>query len=75
MDLDPGAIERMFSELMGDEYLWTANDHGTFFDVTPVADVREHWLGDECWCKPVREFVPRGLPDLMFTHQALDGRE
>ncbi len=75
MDLDPRAIENMFRDLGNGSHEWIVNDCVLFNDIVPVADTMEHWMGDECWCKPKTEFVPDGLPDTMFIHNASDGRE
>lgn len=47
----------------------------TFVEVVPINDTKEHWLGDECWCLPVKTRILGGIPDLMFTHNSSDRRE
>jgi hypothetical protein len=29
---------------------WRITWYATFADVVPVDDIKEHFLGDECWC-------------------------
>jgi len=31
---------------------WHVEYKGSFFEVLPDDDTKEHLLGDECWCKP-----------------------
>lgn len=54
---------------------WAVTDRLTFIEVTPIRDIKQHFLGDECWCGPVVDTIPGGLPDLMITHNAADERE
>lgn len=49
-----------------------ANDPILFIDIIPLDDDKEHYMGDECHCKPEikRE---NGVP--IITHNAYDKRE
>jgi hypothetical protein len=40
---------------------WKWEDLGQFVELTPVADVKEHLSGDECWCSPAKETINRVL--------------
>mgnify|MGYP006952669854 CR=1 FL=1 len=51
---------------------WNIHDLGDFMDIVPQDDLKEHFLGDECWCTPEVDYV-NGYA--MFTHQAADDRE
>lgn len=48
---------------------------GTYFEILPQDDIREHFAGDECWCNPRIEYEPDGQPDQMIVHNAKDNRE
>lgn len=41
-------------------------------DYWPSGDLKEHWLGDECWCKPNTVYKD-GVPIIM--HHSQDLRE
>lgn len=38
-------------------------------NIMPIADLKEHEFGAECWCRPMVEY------DVVFIHNSLDGRE
>ena len=54
--------------------MWITIQYLSIFDIYPVEDIREHYMGDECWCNPRLEPVD-GTPGLMIVHTALDNRE
>lgn len=41
------------------------------FHVVPIADLRDHELSLDCWCKPYVDEEEESL----IIHNALDGRE
>lgn len=51
---------------------WKWIDHGSFVEVLPLADLKEHNLGDECWCNPRRIDEQGERP--VISHNAKDGR-
>lgn len=57
---------------------WEMWERGTFNEVLPQDDLKEHLLGDECWCNPKVEHVegvPAGGVDVLITHNSADKRE
>lgn len=54
---------------------WETWDRGSFMEVLPQDDLKEHWLGDECWCNPRLEEVEGGMPNIMIVHSSADQRE
>ncbi len=57
---------------------WEMWERGSFNEVLPQDDLKEHFLGDECWCNPIIENVtgvPPGNPDILITHNSADKRE
>lgn len=51
---------------------WSSFDRGQFVEVLPNNDIKEHYLGDECWCNTTIEYI-RGKA--LITHNSMDGRE
>ncbi len=74
MDTDLTAIENIFKSLYEGQNLWRATCYGDFVDMVPVADTRDHYLGDECWCLPVKRDILQVEPRMMIGHRAMDGR-
>lgn len=35
------------------QYQWKTTELHGAFEMVPVNDTREHYAGDECWCKPL----------------------
>lgn len=57
---------------------WEMVPRLTFNEVLPLDDLKEHGLGDECWCNPVVEHVdgvPPGEVDVLISHNSADKRE
>ena len=54
---------------------WETWERDTFNEVIPQNDLMEHYVGDECWCKPRKEIVHGGEPNLIIVHNSADGRE
>lgn len=48
---------------------WRVNFNGSFFEVLPVKDTKEHMLGDECWCNP--EVQRSVTPNKYIKHIAI----
>lgn len=55
---------------------WIVSDKQTFVEVWPQDDLKEHMLGDECWCDPkVKRLKPEYSARPMIIHNAVDNRE
>lgn len=68
---------------------WTVSFNGSFFEVIPDKDTKEHMLGDECWCNPDVQrsltpnkylkgtpfYHPTKLTQPVIVHKSHDKRE
>lgn len=68
---------------------WNVQFNGSFFEVVPVDDLKEHGAGDECDCNPKVERsmrvhrllkgtifdVPKELEQPIIIHNSFDQRE
>lgn len=52
---------------------WQFIKYETFVDIFPLEDIKDHGLGDECWCEPQVRREAGFLP--MITHNSADRRE
>lgn len=48
---------------------WRSEDVGGYVEVTPLADVKQHYAGDECWCNPKTEYID---DKAMIVHHLFD---
>ena len=54
---------------------WQSIDYYDFIDVVPVFDLQDHFMGDECWCKPRVNRYPENPAVPIITHNSADKRE
>lgn len=47
---------------------WQWEDFGEYVEVVPTNDIKQHFAGDECWCKPTVEREQGSRP--LISHNA-----
>lgn len=47
---------------------WIIEDRGSYIEVKPTNDAKDHYAGDECWCDPLTERHDLSRPLISHNH-------